>query len=182
MATTTYQAAISRDKGRVGVVDLPYPRFRDDDIIIRNLMAGVCGTDIVAYKYGDLRSVWIDAEFGHEVVSEVLEIGKNVKGPQVGRHVFPNQGNVRRDRHCGARLAAGLRRRELQRLPVCRLNVAVDNFALLASRNASLAVLGVHNEPVPMNLKLQLAYPLRRQPTDRSGSNRGAGDDEVGPL
>lgn len=273
MATASYKAAIYRDKGRIDVVELPYPHCGDDDVIVRNLLAGVCGTDISAYRNGDPRPVWKDSEFGHEVVSEVVEIGKNVKGLELGDRVFPNLGNAIRNKKRMSNVGAFS---EYLRLPQCEvgysvlkidediplktavllepflvgtrgvrdlqpgpgktaivfgagiigmsaaimlkwygcdkvmivdisdfrlknaekfdlipcnagtedlktkaiaefgsrhgfsgegcdadifvdalsLSVAVDNFTLLAGRNASLAVLGVHHQPVPMDLKL----------------------------
>lgn len=97
MHNKTYRAAIYRSKGHVDVVDLPYPDCGDDDVIVKNLMAGVCGTDIAAYKNGDPRPVWKDSEFGHEMVSEVVEMGKNVQGLQLGDRVFPNLGHAIRN-------------------------------------------------------------------------------------
>jgi NAD(P)-dependent dehydrogenase (short-subunit alcohol dehydrogenase family) len=79
------------------VVDLPYPECGDDDVIVKNLYGGCCGTDINAYsKGGDPHMIWKDHKFGHEMVSEVVEVGKNVK---VGALMFPNQGSALRDRN-----------------------------------------------------------------------------------
>jgi len=273
MTVKTYKAAIYRDKGSIDVVELFYPTCGDDDIIIRNLLAGVCGTDVAAYKHGDPRPVWKDSEFGHEVISEVVEIGQNVRGLELGDRVWPNQGFALRDRRrmsnvgafseyllipqcevghsvfkiddeiplktavllepfmVGARgvkeldpgpgktaivFGAGiigmsaaimlkwygcekvmivdvsdyrLNNAKSFDLETCNpeiedllarakaefgtrnsmtgqacdvdffidalsLSVAVDNFTLMAGRNASLAVLGVHHEPVPIDMKL----------------------------
>jgi threonine dehydrogenase-like Zn-dependent dehydrogenase len=100
MKPTTYKAAIYRGMGSVDVVDSPYPRCGDDEVIVRNLMTGVCGSDIAAYRRGgDLNMIWKDHEFGHEAISEVVEIGKDVKGVELGDHVFPNQGYALRDRN-----------------------------------------------------------------------------------
>lgn len=99
MKPETYKAAIFRGAGSVDVVDLPYPKCGDDEIIVRNLMTGVCGSDIAAFKRGgDLNMIWKDHEFGHEAVSEVVEIGRDVVGLKLGDHVFPNQGYALRDR------------------------------------------------------------------------------------
>ncbi len=99
MRPNTYKAAIYRGIGSVDVIDLPYPQCGDDDIIVKNLLAGICGTDIGALKYGgDDARIWKDHEFGHEMISEVVEIGKNVKGLQLGDHVFPNMDKAKRDR------------------------------------------------------------------------------------
>jgi threonine dehydrogenase-like Zn-dependent dehydrogenase len=98
MRPASYKAAIYRGAGYVDVVELPYPKCGDDDIIVRNLLTGVCGSDVSAYKHGgDVHMIWKDHEFGHESLSEVVEIGKNVKGLALGDHVFPNQGKALRD-------------------------------------------------------------------------------------
>lgn len=76
----TYKAAIFRDAGRVEVVDPPYPPCGDDDVIVRNLITGVCGSDVSAYKHGgDDNMIWRDHEFGHESISEIVEIGSDLK-------------------------------------------------------------------------------------------------------
>ncbi len=100
MKPSTYKAAIYRGIGNVDVVNLPYPKCGDDEVIVRNLMTGVCGSDIAAYRRGgDLNMIWKDHEFGHEAVSEVVEIGERVKGLKLGDHVFPNYGHALRDRN-----------------------------------------------------------------------------------
>lgn len=122
MNNKTYRAAIYRSKGHVDVVDLPYPHCGDDDVIVRNLMAGVCGTDIAAYKHGDPRPVWKNSEFGHEVVSEVVEVGKNVQGLQQGDWVFPNLGNAIRNKQRMSNVGAFS---QYLRLPQCEVGTSV---------------------------------------------------------
>jgi threonine dehydrogenase-like Zn-dependent dehydrogenase len=109
MKPNTFKAAIYRGVGKVDVVDLPYPECGDDDVIVKNLYAGCCGADINAYTKstgGDPHMIWKDHEFGHEMTSEVVEVGKNVKDVKVGDILFPNQGSALRDRNrmatCGA--------------------------------------------------------------------------------
>jgi threonine dehydrogenase-like Zn-dependent dehydrogenase len=107
MKPKTFKAAIYRGIGKVDVVDLPYPECGDDDVIVKNLYAGCCGADINAYsKGGDPHMIWKDHEFGHEMVSEVVEVGKNVKDVKVGDLMFPNQGNALRDRNRMATVGA----------------------------------------------------------------------------
>jgi len=122
MIRAKYKAAIYRDRGSVDVVELPFPECGDDDIIIRNLMAGVCGTDIAAYRHGDPRPVWKDSEFGHEVISEVVEVGKNVQGLAVGDHVWPNQGYALRDMRRMSNVGAFS---EYLRIPQCEAGLSV---------------------------------------------------------
>lgn len=98
MKPETYKAAIFRGVGSVDVVDLPYPDCGDDEAIVRNLMTGICGSDIFAFqKHGPESRIWIGEEFGHEAISEVVQLGKDVKGLAVGDRVFVNQDKAFRD-------------------------------------------------------------------------------------
>jgi threonine dehydrogenase-like Zn-dependent dehydrogenase len=95
----TYKAAMYRGIGKVDVADIPYPSCGDGDAIVKNLLSGICGTDIGALKHGgDSVRIWKDSEFGHEMVSEVVEIGKDVQGLRLGDYVFPNADKAKRDR------------------------------------------------------------------------------------
>jgi 2-desacetyl-2-hydroxyethyl bacteriochlorophyllide A dehydrogenase len=94
----TYKAAIFRGVGQVDVVDMTYPECGDDEAIVRNLMTGICGSDIFAYqKHGPESRIWLDEEFGHEAISEVVQLGKDVTGLAVGDRVFVNQDKAFRD-------------------------------------------------------------------------------------
>ncbi len=98
MKPQTYKAAIFRGVGHVDVVDLPYPVCADDEAIVRNVLTGICGSDIYAFqKHGPESRIWIDEEFGHEAISEVVELGRDVTGLSVGDRVFVNQGKAMRD-------------------------------------------------------------------------------------
>jgi threonine dehydrogenase-like Zn-dependent dehydrogenase len=98
MKPKTYKAAIYKDIGSIEIVKLPYPKCGDDDIIVKNLIAGICGGDLSAFNMGgDQNMIWKGFEFGHEMTSEVVEVGKNVKDIKVGDYVFPNMGNAKRD-------------------------------------------------------------------------------------
>ena len=123
MKPDTYKAAIFRTEGAVDVVALPYPPCGDDDVIVRNLITGVCGSDVSAYRSGgDDHMIWKDHEFGHEAVSEVIEIGRNVKGLELGDHVFPNQGKALRDMK---RMATVVGFSEFIRIPQCEVGYSV---------------------------------------------------------
>jgi threonine dehydrogenase-like Zn-dependent dehydrogenase len=97
-APKTFNAAIYKDIGDVYFKELPYPKCGDGDIVVKNIIAGICGSDVAAFNEGgDANMIWKDSEFGHEMVSEVFEVGKNVKDIKVGDYVFPNMGNAKRD-------------------------------------------------------------------------------------
>jgi 2-desacetyl-2-hydroxyethyl bacteriochlorophyllide A dehydrogenase len=118
-----YKAAIYRGIGSVDVVELAYPACGDDDAIVRNLMAGVCGSDVAAYQQGgDAHMIWKDHEFGHEAISEVVEIGKNVRDLAVGDHVFVNQGKALRDMNRMGTVGAFS---EYIRIPQCEVGYSV---------------------------------------------------------
>lgn len=60
---------------------LETPLTGDNDIVERNLYASICGTDVAIYNHEPEtgHEVTVSGEFGHEMVSEVVQVGKNVK-------------------------------------------------------------------------------------------------------
>jgi Threonine dehydrogenase and related Zn-dependent dehydrogenases len=60
-----------------------------DDVIVRNVRSGICGTDVTGYLYGG-EKVMINpgSEFGHEMVGYVYKKGKNVTCVDIGTRVF----------------------------------------------------------------------------------------------
>jgi threonine dehydrogenase-like Zn-dependent dehydrogenase len=123
MAPVNYRAAIFRGPGRVDVVDLPYPECGDDEAIVRNLLTGVCGSDIFAFqKHGPTSRIWIDEEFGHESISEVVAVGKDVEGLKVGDRVFVNTDRAFRDPR---RVSAAGGFSTFNRIPQCVVGYSV---------------------------------------------------------
>jgi threonine dehydrogenase-like Zn-dependent dehydrogenase len=58
----------------------------------------ICGSDIFAFqKHGPESRIWIDEEFGHQAISEVIELGKERTGIEVGDRVCVNQDKTMRD-------------------------------------------------------------------------------------
>ena len=84
------KAFIYYGKEDIRLEELPNPVCGDNDIVIKNLYAGICGSDVSAYRHGgDDVIIFKNHEFGHEMVSEVVEVGKNVEGIEVGDRVYP---------------------------------------------------------------------------------------------
>ncbi|MBR2189195.1 MAG: alcohol dehydrogenase catalytic domain-containing protein [Eubacterium sp.] len=76
--------------GSIELKEIPMETCGDNDVILKNIYAGVCGSDVTAYKSGgDFMRLFPGMEMGHECVSEVVEVGKNVEGIAVGDRVFP---------------------------------------------------------------------------------------------
>lgn len=85
------RAAIYNGQRNIQMIELETPVPGDNDIVIRNLYASICGTDVAVYHHGPNTGhrVNIGGEFGHEMVSEVAAVGKNVTDIQVGQRVYP---------------------------------------------------------------------------------------------
>lgn len=85
------KAAIYYGQKDVRIEELETPVAGDNDIVVRNLYASICGTDVAVYTHGPNTGhrITVGSEFGHEMVSEVVQVGKNVKDIEVGMMVYP---------------------------------------------------------------------------------------------
>lgn len=68
-------------------VELEKPVAKEGEALIKVKSAGICGSDIGAFR-GVNPLVSYPRLIGHEIVGEVLEIGENERGIQVGDHVI----------------------------------------------------------------------------------------------
>ena len=102
------KAAIYRGKESIELSALPTPVTGDDDVVIQNLYASICGTDVAVYRHGPGTGhrITVGDEFGHEAISRVAQVGKNVKDFVVGDVVYPYpllaRGDTRRAGTLGA--------------------------------------------------------------------------------
>lgn len=85
------RAAIYQGQRKIEMTELPMPAAGENDIVVRNLYASICGTDVAVYLHGTGTGhrITVGGEFGHEMVSEVVEVGKNVRDIHVGDRVYP---------------------------------------------------------------------------------------------
>jgi threonine 3-dehydrogenase len=69
--------------------DVPEPRIRDDEVLIRVRRAGVCGTDVHIYEWDDWAKGRVKPPItvGHEFAGDVAEVGKLVTDVHVGDRV-----------------------------------------------------------------------------------------------
>ncbi len=60
--------------------DVPEPKFGINDVLIRVLRTGICGTDLHIFGWDDWaqKSVPVPLVVGHEFVGEVVDVGSNV--------------------------------------------------------------------------------------------------------
>lgn len=70
------------------VADLPTPHAGPGELVLRNQVCGVCGTDVHIY-HGEPGSADVNPPvvLGHEYSGEVVEVGEGVTGFAVGDHV-----------------------------------------------------------------------------------------------
>ncbi len=66
--------------------DVPVPEFGDDEVLIRVLRTGICGTDLHIYRWDAWASanVPVPLVVGHEFVGEIVGLGSSVRDLAVG--------------------------------------------------------------------------------------------------
>lgn len=70
--------------------DLPIPQISDNQVLIKVHATAICGTDLHLYhwnEYAQKRMTDLPMVFGHETAGEIVEIGKNVTGYQLGDRI-----------------------------------------------------------------------------------------------
>lgn len=85
------RAALYQGKGKIELTELDMPVAGDNDIVVKNIYASICGTDVAVYTKGPGQGhrINVGGEFGHEMVSEVVSVGKNVVDINIGDRVYP---------------------------------------------------------------------------------------------
>jgi threonine 3-dehydrogenase len=82
--------AVVKSKPEVGIeiMEVPKPRPRNDEVLVRVEACGICGTDLHFYEWVDhARWITLPRILGHELVGEIAEVGTQVKGLKVGQRV-----------------------------------------------------------------------------------------------
>jgi L-iditol 2-dehydrogenase/galactitol-1-phosphate 5-dehydrogenase len=70
--------------------DLPKPKIKDDEVLVKVKYCGICGSDVESFETGALETPGII--IGHEFSGEIAEIGDNVKGWKLEDRVGVNPG------------------------------------------------------------------------------------------
>lgn len=85
------KAAIYYGKEHIEVKEIDYPTLGDNDVIIKNIRSSICGTDVAVFNHGTGTGhrIEVGGEFGHETVSLIAEVGKNVTEFESGQRVYP---------------------------------------------------------------------------------------------
>lgn len=66
--------------------DVPVPQAGDDDVLIRVLRTGICGTDLHIYRWDPwaAHNVGVPLVTGHELVGEIVGLGHAVRDLEIG--------------------------------------------------------------------------------------------------
>ena len=69
--------------------DVPQPEVGHNDVLIKVIKSGICGTDIHIYNWDEWsqRTIPVPMTVGHEFVGEIAEIGSEVAGFKAGDRV-----------------------------------------------------------------------------------------------
>jgi threonine 3-dehydrogenase len=75
--------------------DIPRPTIGINDVLIKVLRTGICGTDLHIYKWDAWaqRTIPVPMAVGHEFVGQIVEVGANVKDFHIGE-VVSGEGHV----------------------------------------------------------------------------------------
>lgn len=80
----TMRAVVYRGPGDLRVEELPVPRIRSDELLVRVAACGVCPTDIKKIQHGTVPPPRV---FGHETAGTVVSVGARVRGFREGERV-----------------------------------------------------------------------------------------------
>lgn len=78
------RAVVYRGPNELCCEQVPVPRIRSDEILVRVAACGVCPTDIKKIRYGTVPAPRI---FGHETAGTVVAVGARARGYRVGDRV-----------------------------------------------------------------------------------------------
>ncbi|MFB3777072.1 MAG: L-threonine 3-dehydrogenase [Bryobacteraceae bacterium] len=85
----------SRAERGLWLEDVPRPEPGINDVLIKVLLTGICGTDLHIYEWDEWAAANIPVPMvvGHEFVGEVVEVGSNVTGFRPGE-IVGGEGHV----------------------------------------------------------------------------------------
>jgi L-iditol 2-dehydrogenase len=76
------KAAVLEAPGRFEIREIPKPRIGAEEVLIRVIACGICGTDLRIYRHGH-RKIKLPAVIGHEVVGRIEEVGAGIPAEEI---------------------------------------------------------------------------------------------------
>src|SRR5689334_16912182 len=85
----------SRAERGLWLEDVPKPEIGFNDVLIRVLLTGICGTDLHIYDWDEWarQTIPVPMVIGHEFVGEIVEVGSNVSDFHPGM-IVSGEGHV----------------------------------------------------------------------------------------
>jgi threonine 3-dehydrogenase len=85
----------TRNGPGLSLEDVPPPSISINDVLIRVLATGVCGTDLHIYDWNPWaqKTIPVPLIIGHEFVGEIVEVGSNARGFRPGE-IVSGEGHV----------------------------------------------------------------------------------------
>jgi len=87
--TTNEMKALSKLHAREGLwmTHAPVPEIGPDDVLIKINKTGICGTDIHIWNWDEWAAGTVPVPMitGHEFAGEIVELGRNVEGLEIGQ-------------------------------------------------------------------------------------------------
>ncbi len=80
-------AAVFRGPGELEVAEVETPKIGPDEVLVEVGANTVCGTDVRILRGEKTRGIARDVVLGHELAGHVAEVGRNVRGYEVGAPV-----------------------------------------------------------------------------------------------
>ena len=77
-------AAVFQKPGQMEVMEVETPEIGPDEVLVRVGANTICGTDVRIFRGEKTKGVPLPAILGHEVAGHVQEVGRNVRGYEVG--------------------------------------------------------------------------------------------------
>ena len=95
MAETMKALVKSKSEPGLWLQEVPVPRIGINDVLIRVLRTGICGTDLHIYNWDAWaqKTIPVPLVIGHEFVGEIVEVGSNVHDFRPG-DIVSGEGHV----------------------------------------------------------------------------------------
>lgn len=90
----TMKAAVMHNTREIKIEEYPVPKIGPDEVLIKVMAVGICGSDLHYYSHGRIGKYVVDKPFilGHECAGDIAAIGSNVQRFQVGDRVAVEPG------------------------------------------------------------------------------------------
>lgn len=90
----TMKAAVMHNTREIKIEQYPVPQIGPDEVLIKVMAVGICGSDLHYYSHGRIGKYVVDKPFilGHECAGDIAAVGSNVQRFQVGDRVAVEPG------------------------------------------------------------------------------------------